>query len=220
MLNQCFISLAPIEIDTGFLVQVLAATGKNEKNAYYYVSNIDDLDKLYSCPVTRRKGDYNYVKLSDLNGEQLSLLCADKNKLEDDCSNLDIISNNFSWKSKRFLTGFELGTNLDLHPAIYGILAGYMGVQLTLFVAYFDGTRASLGNAEDTAQLIGGLTYLLGRVATNAAIAATSEYVSLRVTNNSFGLFSTPIGMYADASSRLAERIIDYYTIRSRRNHN
>jgi len=95
----------------------------------------------------------------------------------------------------------------------YVMLAGYLGAQLSLLAAYFDGSKDSLANEGSAAQ-IAAVTHLLGRAALSAVVAAGSEYASLRLTNNAFGLFSTPVAAYVNATCNLADRIIDKVTNR------
>lgn len=94
--------LDSITKEDGYLVKVKAASDSQEKDKYYYIGNVNTLNQLRCCPVTRRDGMYFIIKLSTLNESEISALTepTDEKTLIDDNQKLEKIFADAKWEGK------------------------------------------------------------------------------------------------------------------------
>lgn len=112
--NLCPITYEPISKEESYLVKVpktIATADQKAKNiipqdTYYYIENLATLEKLESCPFTRRNGQYFVIKLAELTDEEMRLLEEEKdnNTLIDDKNQFSQIEQQLSlkWKERNF----------------------------------------------------------------------------------------------------------------------
>lgn len=109
--NSCPIALTSINKETGYLIKVpapwslktLVGFKKAEHDIFYYISDVALLTQVESCIISRRKGSFQAVKLSDLTSNQLATLILDtEEKLIEDRSQLKTLTKNFPWQNNCF----------------------------------------------------------------------------------------------------------------------
>ena len=66
----CVITLEPITQTNGILIKVI----RGNTTCVYCLDNIELLNKLSSCPLTRHVGSYHFIKLSTLTAQQFNTL--------------------------------------------------------------------------------------------------------------------------------------------------
>lgn len=107
--NKCPISFEPLTKENAFLIKV-PKSNKEHEDIYYYIGDEKTLEKLSSCPFTRRQDCYYALKLSKKilgePGDVVSKLLKsnDKNTLIDDNDVLAKIDkeNTFNWELRKF----------------------------------------------------------------------------------------------------------------------
>lgn len=120
--NLCPISYDQIDTENSILVKVPADKDAgfklfkaSEKTKYYYLANMDILNKLASCPFTKRNKDLFFIQLNNINETQLNALIdpANDKLLIEDIDILAKTTQDFPWSKSAFVSSIPAYNPLE-----------------------------------------------------------------------------------------------------------